>query len=65
MKPVVDLEKCDGCGLCIAVCKRHILEMVGSEIAIVDENGCNWCAQCEAVCVSGAIICPFEIVLRS
>jgi ferredoxin len=25
---------------------------------------CDWCTDCEAVCLTGAISCPFEIILQ-
>jgi len=65
MRPLINLDKCDGCGLCVAVCGSNILKMVDKNLVIVDGDGCDWCALCEAVCISGAIVCPLEIVLNS
>jgi ferredoxin len=25
---------------------------------------CDWCTDCEAVCSTGAISCPFEIIIQ-
>ena len=33
-------------------------------VVIVEGVECDWCTQCEAVCDTGAISCPFEIVLE-
>ena len=60
--PVVDFEKCNGCGLCISVCYCNALMLVDDRITIIEINECNWCTQCEAVCPTGAISCYFEIV---
>jgi len=62
--PVIDPEKCNGCALCISVCYCNALVLVGNVIAIVETEECGWCTQCEAVCPTGAICCPFEIVIQ-
>ena len=62
--PVIDLEKCNGCGLCISVCSCRALVMVGNIVTIIETEECGWCTQCEAVCPTGAIRCPFEIVFE-
>ena len=60
--PVIDLEKCDGCGLCISVCYCKALVMVGNVVTVIETAECGWCTQCEAICPTGALSCPFEIV---
>ena len=62
--PVVDQERCDGCGLCINVCSCGALVLIGKVIAIIETEECGWCTQCELVCPTGAIVCPFEIVIE-
>ncbi|MFC1990550.1 4Fe-4S binding protein [Chloroflexota bacterium] len=62
--PLVDKEKCDGCGLCISVCSCGALVMVNSIVTFIETEECGWCALCEAVCPTGAISCPFEIVFE-
>ena len=62
--PVIIQEKCDGCGLCIAVCSCGALILVEGKIALIETEECHWCTWCEAVCPTGAIICPFEIVIE-
>lgn len=64
MMPQIYKEKCNGCGLCVSVCLQHGLILVESVVVIVEEVECDWCTQCEAVCDTGAISCPFEIVLE-
>lgn len=61
--PVIEVRKCDGCGLCVGVCHLDGLEVVAGVVTIVGGVDCDWCADCEIVCPSGAITCPFEVVM--
>ena len=63
LTPHIEPDKCDGCGLCVSVCCRNGLMLANGVVVIVAGFECDWCTQCEAVCISGAITCPFEIVL--
>lgn len=62
--PEIDRKKCNGCGLCVSVCYCQALKLVNNRITVVETEKCGWCAQCEAVCPSGAISCPFEIIVE-
>jgi MinD superfamily P-loop ATPase len=62
--PVIIQERCNGCGLCIGVCTNDALVLVDNVITIIEVEECDWCAICEMVCPTGAILCPFEIVLE-
>ena len=62
--PVVDCQKCDGCGLCVSICYCGALVMVNNVITVIETEVCGWCTQCEAICPTGAISCPFEIVFE-
>ena len=62
--PVIDQEKCNGCGLCISVCSCNALVLVDNIITVIETEECHWCTLCEAVCPTGAISCPFEIVIE-
>jgi MinD superfamily P-loop ATPase len=62
--PVVDTEKCNGCGLCVSVCNCGALILVENVIVVLETEACGWCTECEAVCPTGAITCPFEIVIE-
>ncbi len=59
--PVVDTEKCNGCGLCVSVCACGALVLVGNVVRVIETEKCGWCLQCEDVCPTGAISCPYEI----
>jgi len=61
--PSFDVEKCDGCQLCISVCQRGGLRSAGESIEVVFAD-CDECGQCELVCPTGAISFPFEVVIE-
>ena len=62
--PVIDWEKCNGCGLCVSVCHCSALVLVDNVITVIEMEECSWCTHCEAVCPTGAIGCAFEIVIE-
>jgi MinD superfamily P-loop ATPase len=62
--PIFDQNKCDGCGLCVQVCRCGALVMDGDTVIIVNGKveDCGYCLDCELVCDTGALQCPYEIV---
>jgi MinD superfamily P-loop ATPase len=62
--PVIDRGKCNGCGLCVSVCRCLALVLVDDVITVIETEECGWCTQCELVCPTGAVVCPFEIVIE-
>ena len=62
--PIIDPEKCDGCGLCVSVCHCNALAIVNNIVIITETVKCDWCTDCEAVCPTEAISCPFEIIIQ-
>ena len=61
--PVLYVDDCNGCGLCVEVCQSGLLYLSNEKVAIQRDGTCTWCTCCEAVCPTNAIVCPFEIVL--
>ena len=63
--PMIDEEKCQGCGLCVSVCACGALVVADKRVIAIEVDECRWCTLCELVCPSGAITCPFEIVIEN
>jgi ferredoxin len=61
--PLLDPDRCNGCGLCIDVCENGLLFLENDKIVIQESGTCSWCTYCEIVCPSDAITCPFEIIV--
>ncbi|MDD4858967.1 MAG: FAD-binding protein [Dehalococcoidales bacterium] len=49
----VDLDKCIGCGSCVAVCPYALIELIDDKIRI--KEGCTLCGACRDACASEAI----------
>ena len=49
VEPVVAAESCNGCGLCLPVCRRQALE-IKDKLVVIDREKCADCGQCIAVC---------------
>ena len=66
--PLIDIEKCDGCGLCVSVCGCRIISLVDNRATIIPKEHCNgcrhWCTLCEDICPNKAICCAFEVVIE-
>ena len=55
-KVEVNKAWCKGCGLCIGVCPKSVLELSDRIKSVpVKESDCIGCAQCENICPDLAI----------
>ena len=55
---VIDHDRCDACGLCVAVCKGAPLSMIDGVVQVDQAQffGCIACGQCMAVCPQDCIL---------
>jgi ferredoxin len=51
----LDPARCNGCGLCVAVCPRAVFAIAGGRASLVDLGACIECGACALNCVPGAI----------
>lgn len=53
----INKEKCNGCGLCVSVCKDFELQIVDEKVTLTENPifGCIACGHCMAICPTGAI----------
>jgi len=58
MIPVVDVFKCNGCGICVKRCPPRIMGMIGDKAALLVQL-CEECGICAEVCRTDAI--QFEL----
>lgn len=55
---VIDEDRCKGCGLCVAVCPAHVLQMAESRynikgyppVEVADPEACTGCGVCTVIC---------------
>lgn len=47
-------DRCNGCGLCVAVCPREAIDLIGGKVA-VDGTVCRECGACRRACPREAL----------
>lgn len=63
--PIIDLTRCNGCALCVALCPPRAVELRDGKAAVVRPDDCDFCEVCESYCPEGAIGRPFAIVFAA
>jgi NAD-dependent dihydropyrimidine dehydrogenase PreA subunit len=51
----VDLEKCDGDGICVDTCPVEVFEIKDGKSIVIDQDACLVCRACEVQCPNAAI----------
>ena len=59
--PTINMDRCDGCGLCVDYCPTDAAEMIEAQPSIVRPEDCAYCGLCEETCPHGAIELSYEI----
>jgi NAD-dependent dihydropyrimidine dehydrogenase PreA subunit len=54
MVPIIDIFKCDGCGVCVKMCPPQVIGLIRDKAAILVEL-CEECGICNDVCPINAI----------
>ena len=59
LKDVVTLahkpEMCNGCGICLSVCPRRVLQRSNGKVEITQRDACIECGACQRNCPQGAV----------
>ena len=59
--PIIDLDRCDRCGACVAGCPENALVMTENGLVFAQPLTCTYCTDCEGLCPLGAIRAPLTI----
>jgi len=64
-QPIINLDRCTKCGLCVSGCPENALEMTEQGPILRQPSICTYCTDCEALCPTGAIRTPLTVTWGS
>jgi NAD-dependent dihydropyrimidine dehydrogenase PreA subunit len=64
-QPIINLDRCTQCGLCVSACPENALEMTNKGPKLRQPSICTYCTDCEALCPTGAIRTPLTVTWGS
>ena len=64
MSVEIDIEQCNGCGICVEICPLDCLRMDENEIAFMKYDECWYCESCTLECPQDAIILRLPYLIR-
>ena len=57
--PIIDIDKCTGCGACAEFCPNEVYDLVGESMTVAKPLNCvPACDKCEGECPVSAITFP-------
>jgi DNA-directed RNA polymerase subunit D len=51
----INRRKCTKCTKCVDACPKHVLQMGGNTLRVINDDHCNLCRECENICPEDAI----------
>ncbi len=66
-RPKASLDRCRGCGECVASCPKHTIELVekkGKKLASIHHANCIRCYCCQELCPFGAIEIKKNLIIK-
>ncbi len=64
MSVEINMEQCNGCGICVEICPLDCLRMDENEIAYMKYDECWYCGSCTLDCPMEAIILRLPYLIR-
>jgi ferredoxin len=52
---LLDPARCNGCGMCAAVCPHGVFAVKHRQVSLVRQEACMECGACQVNCPTGAI----------
>lgn len=63
-RPIINKDKCTGCGICVKVCPKGAIE-IKKQKAVIDYSKCIMCMCCSEMCRFGAVDLQSSIFVKA